>query len=127
MRIFNAWVATVGLALASAAVAAEAQQGREYAPPDPAQQRGQAGQQVSDQQLQQFAAAMENVRDVQQEYSQAIQEAGNMEEAQTLRADAQEEMRGAVEDAGLSVANYNMISQRLQSDPNLAQRLDDLR
>jgi len=127
MKTINALIASVGLALVGAAVASEPQQGREYAPSDPAQQGGQARQPVSDQQLQQFVTAMENVRDVQQEYSQAIQETGNMEEAQTLRADAQEEMRGAVEDTGLSVADYNMISQRLQSDPNLAQRLEGLR
>jgi len=127
MKTINALIASVGLALAGAAVASEPQQGREYAQPDPAQQGGQARQPVSDQQLQQFVTAMENVREVQQEYSQAIQETGNMEEAQTLRADAQEEMRGAVEDTGLSVADYNMISQRLQSDPNLAQRLEGLR
>jgi len=112
------------LAGAAGTAAAQPQQGEAYSPPSPAQQRGQA--QVSDQQLQQFVTAMEEVRSVQEEFSAAIQEADDMDEAQTLRADAQEEMRGAVEDTGLSVAEYNMIAQRLQSDPNLSARLQEM-
>jgi len=112
------------LSVAAGVAAAQSQQGQAYSPPSPAQQRGQT--QVSDQQLQQFVTAMDEVRSVQEEFSQAIQQAENMDEAQTLRADAQEEMRGAVEDTGLSVAEYNMISQRLQSDPNLSARLQEI-
>lgn len=124
MKIAITLVSAALLSMTAGVAAAQSQQRQEYSPPNPAPQRGQA--QVSDQQLQQFVTAMDEVRSVQEEFSAAIQQAENMEEAQTLRADAQEEMRGAVEDTGLSVAEYNMISERLQSDPNLSQRLQEI-
>lgn len=130
MKYLNAAIGMLLLSVAGTVVAAQPpqQQSGEYAPPNPAQQQDRAQQPpVSDEKLQQYADAMDEIRSVQQEYSEAIQEAENMEDAQTLRADAQEEMRGAVQKTGLSVSEYNMISQRLQSDPSLIQRLDDIR
>ncbi len=108
--------------LVGSAYAAQPDQGGEYAPPPPAQQ----AQPVTDTQLEQFATAMSGVRSVQQEYSEAIQQSGNMEDAQALRAEAQQEMRGAVEDSGLSVSEYNTIAQQLQSNPDLSRRLQNI-
>lgn len=99
-------------------------------PPAAASEYGQpapGAEQVSDTQLEAFSTAMDEVQSVQQEYSQAIQQAENPEEAQTLQADAQEEMRSAVEDTGLTIADYNLIAQQLQSNPELVRRLQEIR
>jgi hypothetical protein len=81
---------------------------------------------VSDEKLEQFLAAAINVQDVQREYVAEIQATEDPAEAETLREAAQEEMVTAVEDSGLSVLEFNLIAQRLQTDASLVQRLDDL-
>jgi hypothetical protein len=43
-----------------------------------------------------------------------------------LRQEAQGKMVEAVEGAGLSVSEYNLIAQRLQQDPALANRLNEM-
>jgi hypothetical protein len=98
-------------------------QQEQYSPPPP-----QAAQQMelSDAKLRQFSAARTEVQSVQQEYSQAIQSTQEEQEAQALREEAQQAMVDAVEDSGLSVSEYNQISQRARSDAEIAQRLESL-
>jgi hypothetical protein len=88
--------------------------------------QGQQAMDVSDQKLEQFVEAVTEVQSVQQEYAAEIQSTQEAAEAQALRQEAQEKMVGAVEDAGLSVTEYNQISQQLQSDPGLSDRLEAL-
>lgn len=139
MKIFTAFASIGVLALGSALAHAEPPQQSDYTPPQQppqgqqqgqqspyGQQPGQGRQQVSEEQLQQFSDAMDEVSEVQQEYAQAIREADDMDKAQNLRAEAQKEMRSAVEDTGLSVPEYNMISQQLRSDQELVQRLQEI-
>lgn len=120
----------IGIALLALAGTTAAQpqqeQGGQYQPPAQQQPQQQQQSQISDAKLEKFSAAMAEVRSVQQEYASAIQEADSTDEAQTLRADAQDEMRGAVEDTGLSISEYNQISQRLQSDQDLVRRLQEI-
>lgn len=117
-----AWSALLALGSAGAAYA---QQGNPPGAAPPPQQQPQA-QEVSDEQLRQFVEAAGEVQSVQEEYAQQIQSTQEADEAQTLRQEAQEKMVSAVEDAGLSVSEYNLIAQRLQQDQSLAERLQEI-
>jgi hypothetical protein len=120
------WLQTgiAALLLAVPFAAAQAQPGSEaqqqYAPP-PAQQEDM---EVSDEMLDNFAEAVTTVQAVQQEYSAEIQSTQDTDKAQSLRQEAQQKMVDAVENTGLTVSEYNLISQRLQSDQDLAQRFE---
>lgn len=110
------------MALPFAAAQAEEGQDQQYTPP-PAQQESL---EVSDAMLENFAEAVTTVQAVQQEYSAEIQSTQDAAEAQSLREEAQQKMVNAVEDTGLSVSEYNLISQRLQSDQALAERFESV-
>jgi 3-dehydroquinate synthase class II len=116
--------ATAASALLSALPmsALHAQQAQQAQPP--AQQQQQAP--ISDEALEQFSKAASTVREVRQEYSAEIQSTKDEEKAQALREEAQQKMVVAVQDAGLSVPEYNLIAQRLQSDGELMQRLNQI-
>lgn len=81
---------------------------------------------VSDETLNQFATALEEVRDIGQEYSEQVANAEGTEEAQQLQREAQEEMVTAVEDTGLSVQEYNSIAQLMSQDQELMERIEDM-
>lgn len=81
---------------------------------------------VSDAELMQFANAMQAVNDIRDQYSQRIETAGDQNEAQQLQQEAGQRMTMAVQDAGMTVDDYNEIAVALQSDPELMQRLEQL-
>ncbi|MEQ8517115.1 MAG: DUF4168 domain-containing protein, partial [Chromatocurvus sp.] len=105
---------TAGSAVAQPQQGGQGQSGGGYAP---SQQKQFA--EVTDQKLGQFMVAMASVQDVQEEYAGQIQSASDGEKAQELRRVAQSKMISAVEDSGLSVPQYNMIAERLRTDPEL--------
>jgi hypothetical protein len=118
-------VAPAGLMAALLSVSA----GISYADPEgaaPPPQSQPEAVEVSDEQLRQFVDAATEVQSVQEEYAAEIQSTQEADEAQSLRQEAQEKMVEAVEGAGLSVSEYNLIAQRLQEDPSLANRLNDI-
>ena len=119
MKQLNAFWMSLALALgfAVAAVPAHAED------TDPAQPQSP---ELSDETLEQFTDAMAEVRSIGQEYSDRIANAEGAEEAQALQRDAQEEMMSAVEEAGLSVQQYNAIAQRMNQDPELMERVQDM-
>lgn len=123
IRHLQAGIAALLLAAPFAAVQAQEDPSQQYTPP-PAQQENLA---VTDDMLENFAQAVTTVQGVQQEYSAEIQSTQDASEAQSLREEAQRKMVDAVENTGLSVSEYNLISQRLQSDPALAERFEDVR
>lgn len=106
---------------------------------DPAATQSQSGQAatapdqsapmepVTDKQLEKFVDAATDVQEVQATYAQRMQEVQDQEQAQSLRDEAQNKMVGAVEESGLSVQEFNLIAQRLQTDPELAERLKQIR
>lgn len=119
--------ALVALALGTAGSAVAQQQGGQgqsgggYAPP-----QQQQGGEVTDKKLGQFMVAMASVQDVQEEYAGQIQSTSDGEKAQELRQEAQNKMISAVEDSGLTVPQYNMIAERMRTDPELAERAQDM-
>jgi len=112
--------ALVALVLGTAGSALAQQQGG-Y--PSPQQQQGG---EVTDEKLGQFMVAMTSVQDVQKEYAGQIQSTSDGEKAQELRREAQNKMISAVEDSGLTVPQYNMIAERMRTDPELAERAEDM-
>lgn len=76
--------------------------------------------------LQQFAAAMNEVAAIQQEYSQLLSETQDPAEAQNIQQEAQTKMVEAVLDSGLDVETYNTIAQQAASDPELQGRIEEL-
>ncbi len=93
-------------------------------------QSGQSGQQqrkpVSDEKLEQFADAFEELRSVRAEYAPKLQETEDKEKRQELMKEGQAEMKDAIESSGMQVAEYQRIGQRLNQDQQLQQRLQKL-
>lgn len=106
-------------AATAAPVQQSAQQGQ-------AMQQQQANIEITDELLQKFMVAMNDVQQVSQKYSEQFQNAENAEEAQSIQQKAQEEMIAAVNGAGLSPDEYNAVIQRVQQDPELQQRLQEM-
>ncbi len=84
----------------------------------------QAQPEVSDSMLEQYSEASSGVQAVQEEFSSKIQSTQDAEKAQSLRNEAQKKMVDAVEGSGLTVNEYNLITQQVQTDQNLAKRLN---
>ncbi|RUO56853.1 DUF4168 domain-containing protein [Pseudidiomarina homiensis] len=114
--VFAAFATTAATA---APVAQQAAQGQ-------AMQQQQPQVEITDALLEKFVVAMSDVQKVSQKYSDQFQNAENAEEAQAIQQKAQEEMLAAVNDAGLSPDEYNAVIQRVQQDPELQQRLQEM-
>ncbi|MDX1609112.1 MAG: DUF4168 domain-containing protein [Halofilum sp. (in: g-proteobacteria)] len=80
-------------------------------------------QPVSDQQLEQFAVALVNVRQVRLEYTPKLQQAEDKAEQQRLRQQGRQDMLEAIRETGLDVEEYNRLGNRIGSDAELKQRV----
>jgi len=112
----------VALALLFAAPMTLQAQQQQAAPPQQAESID-----VSEQQLQSFAEAQSAIMDIQNDFTQRMQNAENPEAANQLRQQANEEMVAAVESAGLEVDTFNSIAMAIQNDPELQQKLQEMR
>ncbi len=90
------------------------------------QQEPQADMDVSDTQLEQFAEAQVSIIEIQQDFSGRLQEVEDPDRAHELQVQANEEMTGAVAEAGLDVESFNAIAMAIQNSPELQQRLTQL-
>lgn len=93
--------------------------------------QGQAMQQqtqveITDALLEKFIVAMSDVQKVSQKYGQQFQNAEDQQKKREIQQKAQQEMLAAVSDAGLSPDEYNAVVQRVQQDPDLQKRLQDM-
>ena len=79
---------------------------------------------VSDEEVANFAAAMVDVQELGQQWTQRMQETDDQEELSQMQQEAQEEMIGAIEDHGMTVEEYNEIATAAQQDPELAQEIE---
>ena len=92
-----------------------------------AQQGQAASQNFTDQQLQQFADASQEIAKVSQEYTQRLQEAqGDQAKQQEIRMEANEKMVAIVEESGLDIETFNSIGQAIQQDPELMKRVQQM-
>lgn len=94
--------------------------------PAPQQQQAQPQERVSDAKLQQVVSAMSEVRAISGKYADAFQNADDATKAQEIQQKAQQEMINAVSESGLSTNEYNTIVQRLQTDEQLRERMNQL-
>lgn len=90
-----------------------------------AQSQG-AAQNFSDDQLQQFADASQNIASISQDYTEQLQNASGDEQQQEIRQQANEEMVEAVQDSGMSVEEFNSVGQAIQQNPQLMQRVQGM-
>jgi hypothetical protein len=132
-RVFPT-IAVVTAALTFGTVAAtQAQQQR----PSPSQTQTQQQQRppqsqtqqsaVSDKEIQAFAAAATDVRQLNQKWIPQVQEAAKQgpDAEQKTRQQAMAEMTQAVQKRGLSVDRYSMILDQTQTDPELNRKVQE--
>ncbi len=82
--------------------------------------------QISNEDLEKFASADEKVSEIRDDFSERLSQADNQEEAQSLQLEAQEKMVEAVQSEGLEIPKYNEIATRMQTDPELQQRVQSM-
>lgn len=80
---------------------------------------------VTDEQVESFAEAQARVAEIGEKWTPRMQEAESSEEVQKAREQAQQEMVIAVENAGLSVQEYNQIARAAQADEELRSKIQD--
>ena len=80
----------------------------------------------SDEQLQQFADASQEIAVISQDYSEKLQSADDESAKQEVRMEANDKMVAVVEDSGLDVETFNAIGQAIQQDPELMQRVQGM-
>jgi hypothetical protein len=86
-----------------------------------------AAEEYSDAKLQSFASAVMAVNVVVERWRPQIQAAPSEAEKQQMAAQANQEMRAAVDGAGgITVDEYQAIAQAAQSDPALMARIDQV-
>lgn len=119
--LFSAALLTAGLMTAQA-----------HAQQDPAQEpagqpQAQApAQDFSDDQLQQFADASQEIAVISQEYTERLHAAEDEQGQQEVRMEANDKMVEVVEDNGLDVDTFNAIGHAIQQDPELMQRVQQM-
>ncbi|RUR26778.1 DUF4168 domain-containing protein [Vreelandella andesensis] len=119
--LFSAALLATGLLAGTA----HAQQTQDPAQDPMATQQAPA-QDFSDQQLQQFADAAQEIAVLSQEYTQRLQETEDETAQQEVRAEANDRMIEVVEDSGLDVDTFNAIGQSIQQDPEMMQRVQEM-
>lgn len=97
------------------------QQGQGMGAPEQQQQAD-----FSDQELRTFVELQDEIGEVREEYVSEIEAAGSEDEARQLQQEAQTEMVEVIEDAGMSVEEYNAIAVAYNSDPSIQERVDEL-
>lgn len=114
-------IAVLGLsALAIMPAFAQSQATQQGQMPSAAQQQQQD---FSSDQLHSFVEASSSINDIRQSASQKMQQAGDKQEREQIRKQAQNSMIKSIKDAGLSLEQYNQIGRAAQSNPELAQKL----
>jgi hypothetical protein len=128
-------VLAISLALAGAftlgsALPLQAQDKKPQQQPSPAQQKQQPPPtqqpEISQSQLESFASAALQLREIRSNWQTRLQGAESAEKAQELQAQATAEMVSAVEAKGLTVETYNTIATAARDNPELANRIAQL-
>lgn len=115
-KLFTTAIFAAAFAFSTAGMAQ--QQGAQQQPPQDID--------VSTSELESFAEARSAITEIQQDYSQRLQNADDPEKANSLQQEANEEMIGAVEETGLDVESFNTIAMAIQNDPELQQQLQQI-
>ncbi|MCC5856176.1 MAG: DUF4168 domain-containing protein [Idiomarina sp.] len=82
---------------------------------------------ITEDQLEKFVDALEDIERINDDFVEQLENIETQEQAQELQIAAQREMVEAVEDAGLTVEEYNTVAYRLQSDPEIREAVEQIR
>ncbi|REC95737.1 DUF4168 domain-containing protein [Kushneria indalinina] len=116
--VVSASLVATGLA-ATPALAAQEQ-------PAQGAQGQQQSQNFSDDQLQNFASASQEIAGISQDYTQQLQGADDADAQQSIREEANQKMVQAVQDNDLEVEQFNQIGQAVQNDPQMMQKVQQM-
>lgn len=81
---------------------------------------------VSDEEVEKFAAAYGELRRIQEEHAGDLGEAGDEEEARKIQQEMQTKMGEAIEDEGLSLEEYKEIFDAVRQDQELTQKVTEM-
>jgi hypothetical protein len=115
----SACAAALGLATALAAAPALAED-YDYDTPPPQEQQAAP---VSEAKLDQFVTALNEVHAIRNEAAEELEATTDPQDAQEVQQKAQQQMIEAVEEAGLTIEEYNQIATMMSSDPELQERI----
>ena len=93
---------------------------------DPGMEQSQQPADFSDEELQQFVDLQDRIGEIREEYVSQIESAESEDKARQLQQEAQSEMVTAIEDAGMSVQEYNAIAVAYNSNPDIQERVDEM-
>lgn len=80
----------------------------------------------SDSELKTFVDIQKDIGEVRNEYAQKIQTVDDEEKAQSLQAEARDSLINVVEEADLSVEQYNQIAQAYQASPEVREKVNQM-
>jgi hypothetical protein len=111
-------VALASVLILGGALPTLAQDNKMQQQPPPAQQT-----EFSQGQIEAFASAALQIRDIRTKWQSQMQGADNADKVKEFQEQASTEMKNAVEKKGLTVETYNAIVAAAQSNPELADRI----
>jgi len=114
--------ALVGTLTLGGALPIQAQDSKPQQQAPPTQQQLE----LSQRQLESFAAAVLQIHEIRSKWQPLMQGADNTEKAKELQTQATAEMVSAVEAKGLTVETYNAIATAARDNPELATRITKL-
>lgn len=80
----------------------------------------------SDEELQNFVELQDKIGKVREDYVSQIESAESEDKARELQQKAQTEMVEVIEDAGMTVEEYNAIAVAYNSNPEIQERVDEM-
>jgi len=127
MQRITAIIAATLMTTGMASTVAMAQDNANSAPQSQSQSQSQApAKDFSDNELQQFANASQDIASISQDYTEKLQNASGEGDQQKIRQKANDEMVAAVKDSGMDVEKFNSIGQAIQQDPQLMKRVQGM-
>ena len=116
--VLATFMVLAGILMLGGVLPMQAQDFKMQQQPSPAQQP-----EFSQGQIEAFASAALQLRDIRVKWQSRMEEAGSAEKAQEFQTQANAEMESAVEEKGLTVETYNAIVVAARDNPELADRI----
>lgn len=112
-----------GTVAAQGAQGGAGQQGQGYQSPA---QQPKGADDFSDEKLESFAEAEQEVRSISQDFEGKIKDTEDPAKMAEMRQQANQQMVEAVRDAGLEPAEYNAIANAVRANPDLAEKIESM-
>lgn len=113
------------LGMGSTAIAQEGGYGQSN-PAAQTQQQAPAAN-ISDADLQKFASVQDKLDEIRADYTDRVQSADDPSNAADLQQEATQKMVEVVQGAGMEVDTYNQIAMAIQSNPEMRDRIQNMR